>query len=109
MQSPASTRSSLPMTLPAALYHNTQLGAHLAVGLLILLCIPDCEAPRPPLNSDQALYHAEALNIAGGNGPTYPTGEPITHRSPLYATMLAGVFEAAGTSLDNAYALPRLT
>jgi 4-amino-4-deoxy-L-arabinose transferase-like glycosyltransferase len=97
------------MALPSALYRNRTLGAVLAVGLLLILCIPAFEAPRPPINSDQSLYLAEALNIAEGNGPTYPTGEPITHRSPLYATMLAGVFEAAGTSLDNAYALPRLT
>jgi len=97
------------MALPSALYQNRTLGAALAIGLLLILCIPAFEAPRPPVNSDQSLYLAEALNIAEGNGPTYPTGEPITHRSPLYPAMLAGVFKAAGTSLDNAYVMPRLT
>ena len=109
MQSPTSTRSALPVALPSVLYQNRTLGAALAIGLLLILCIPAFEAARPPVNSDQSLYLAEALNIAEGNGPTYPTGEPITHRSPLYPAMLAGVFKAGGTSLDNAYALPRLT
>jgi 4-amino-4-deoxy-L-arabinose transferase-like glycosyltransferase len=85
------------------------LATALAIGLLLILCIPVFEASRPPINSDQSLYLAESLNIAEGNGPTYPTGEPITHRSPLYPAMLAGVFKLTGTSLDNAYVLPRLT
>jgi 4-amino-4-deoxy-L-arabinose transferase-like glycosyltransferase len=83
--------------------------AVLVTGLLLLLCVPVFEADRPPVNSDQSLYLAEALNIAEGKGITYPTGEPVTHRAPLYPAMLAGIFKASGTSLDSAYVLPRVT
>ena len=74
MQSPTSTRSSLPVALPSVVYQNRTLGVALAIGLLLILCIPAFEAGRPPVNSDQSLYLAEALSIAEGNGPTYPTG-----------------------------------
>src|SRR3990170_3328992 len=109
MQLPASTRILTSVPLTAVLAHNRILAVALTITLLLVLCIPAFEASRPPVNSDQSLYLAEALNIAEGKGPTYPTGEPVTHRSPLYPAMLAGVFTAAGNSLDTAYVLPRLT
>jgi 4-amino-4-deoxy-L-arabinose transferase-like glycosyltransferase len=78
------------------------------VAFLLLLCLPVITAHRSPLNSDQSLYIAEALNIANGEGLTYPTGEPITHRAPLYPAMLAGAFKLEGTSLEAAHLVPRL-
>ena len=80
----------------------------LTVGLLLFLCLPALQAGRSPLTSDESLYVAEALNIASGKGLTYPTGEPIVHRAPLYPAMLAATFKAAGASLEAAYWLPRL-
>jgi 4-amino-4-deoxy-L-arabinose transferase-like glycosyltransferase len=80
-----------------------------AVILLVLLCLPVFTARRSPLNSDQSLYLAEALNIAEGKGATYPTGEPVTHRAPLYPALLAGAFKLQGVSLDSAYLVPRLS
>ena len=79
------------------------------VVLLVILCLPVFAANRSPLNSDQSLYLAEALNIADGDGLTYPTGKPITHRAPLYPALLAGAFKLEGTTLDAAYVVPRLS
>jgi len=79
------------------------------VVLLVILCLPVFAANRSPLNSDQSLYLAEALNIADGEGLTYPTGKPITHRAPLYPALLAGAFKLDGATLDAAYVVPRLS
>jgi 4-amino-4-deoxy-L-arabinose transferase-like glycosyltransferase len=76
--------------------------------LLLLLCLPVFSAGPSPVNSDQSLYLAEAVNIADGKGFTYPTGEPVVHRAPLYPAFLAGAFAATGPSLDSAYLVPRL-
>ena len=76
--------------------------------LLLALCLPVFAAERSPLNSDQSLYLAEAVNISSGRGLTYPTGEPIVHRAPLYPALIAGVFKIDGTSLDGAYLIPHL-
>ncbi len=72
------------------------------VAILLLLSLPVFTTGRSPLNSDQSLYLAEALNISDGH-LTYPTGEPIVHRSPLYPAFIAGVFQFSGVSLDSAY------
>ncbi|HEU0072468.1 MAG TPA: glycosyltransferase family 39 protein [Dehalococcoidia bacterium] len=77
--------------------------------LLTVLCLPVFTAERSPLNSDQSLYLAEALNIADGNGLTYSTGEPIVHRAPFYPALLAGAFKVQGVSLEAAYLVPRLS
>jgi 4-amino-4-deoxy-L-arabinose transferase-like glycosyltransferase len=97
--------------LPGALdWPITRSLPMLAAGLLLLvLCVPVFSAERSPINSDQSLYLAEALNIAEGKGATYPTGQPITHRAPLYPALLAGVFRIEGVSLDAAYLVPRLS
>jgi 4-amino-4-deoxy-L-arabinose transferase-like glycosyltransferase len=73
-----------------------------------MLCLPVFTAQRSPINSDQSLYLAEALNIADGKGLTYPNGEPVTHRPPLYPALLAGALRLEGGSLDAAYLVPRL-
>jgi 4-amino-4-deoxy-L-arabinose transferase-like glycosyltransferase len=72
------------------------------IAILLLLSIPLFTSERSPLNSDQSLYLAEALNISDGH-VTYPTGDPIVHRAPLYPAFIAGVFHLTGTSLDSAY------
>ena len=70
--------------------------------------LPVFRAGPAPLTSDESLYTTEALNIATGKGLTYPTGEPIVHRAPLYPAFLALVFKVDGVSLENAYLVTRL-
>lgn len=72
------------------------------VGLLLPLLLAGPSA----LTSDESLYLAEAYNIAEGHGFTYPSGEPITHRAPLYPLLLAPAVKVAGS--DGAYVVAKL-
>jgi len=60
------------------------------------------------LTSDESLYLAEGFNIAQGQGITYPSGEPVNHRPPLYPALLAGSLKALDGSLENAYWVPKV-
>jgi 4-amino-4-deoxy-L-arabinose transferase-like glycosyltransferase len=79
-----------------------------AIVMLCVLaaCIPVLASRPAKMTSDESLYEAEAFNIAHGKGFTYPSGEPITHRAPLYPLILAPAVKAAGT--DGAYAVTRV-
>jgi 4-amino-4-deoxy-L-arabinose transferase-like glycosyltransferase len=57
------------------------------------------------LTSDESLYLAQAFNIASGEGFTYPSGEPITHRAPLFSAVLAPFVAIGGA--DAAYVVTR--
>jgi 4-amino-4-deoxy-L-arabinose transferase-like glycosyltransferase len=61
----------------------------LALAAVLLLAAPLLLARPANLTSDESLYLAEAYNIAHGKGLTYPSGEPITHRAPLFPLVLA--------------------
>ncbi len=60
------------------------------------------------LTSDESLYLAEGFNIAQGQGITYPTGEPVNHRPPLYPALLAASLKASDGSLGSAYWVPKV-
>jgi 4-amino-4-deoxy-L-arabinose transferase-like glycosyltransferase len=57
------------------------------------------------LTSDESLYLAEAHSIVRGEGLVYPSGEPITHRAPLYPLTLAYALAIGGD--DAPYALAK--
>jgi 4-amino-4-deoxy-L-arabinose transferase-like glycosyltransferase len=79
-----------------------------AIILIVTLTLPAFFAGPARLTSDESLYSAEALNIAAGKGLTYPSGEPIVHRAPLYPAMLAVERLLLGPEIENLYWLPRL-
>src|SRR3990172_9085365 len=79
----------------------------LGVALMVASILPAFLAAPSRLTSDESLYSAEALNIATGKGLTYTTGDPITHRPPLYPALLALEFKLGGVSLESASWLPR--
>lgn len=81
------------------------LGVALAA-VILALCLPLFLAEPANLTSDESLYQAEAWNIAHGKGLTYPSGEPITHRAPLFPLILSPVVKATGP--DGAYALTKV-
>lgn len=70
--------------------------AILAAALLLAFARP------APLTSDESLYLSEAFNIAQGKGLTYPSGDPIVHRPPLFPALLAAAVKVGG-SWDAAY------
>ncbi len=78
----------------------------LAVTLVATLFLPIAVARRANLTSDESLYLAEAHAIAGGRGLVYPSGEPITHRAPLYPALLAPSIELA--RVEGPYAVSKL-
>jgi 4-amino-4-deoxy-L-arabinose transferase-like glycosyltransferase len=77
----------------------------LAMAALGALFVPLLISSPAHLTSDESLYLAEAYSIAHGEGFTYPSGEPITHRAPLYPLALAGPIRAFGP--DAAYAVSK--
>ena len=83
--------------VPVAVY---AIGAAIAFVALIL---PLLFAHPANLTSDESLYLAEAHALAHGHGLTYPSGEPVTHRAPLYPLVLAPAVAIAGD--DGAYAV----
>lgn len=76
-----------------------------AVVLVVALALPLLFASPANLTSDESLYYAEAYNIAHGEGLTYPSGEAITHRAPLYPLLMAPALRLAGS--DGAYAVAK--
>jgi hypothetical protein len=78
----------------------------LALGVFLLLWLPMLVAGPEPLTSDESLYLAEAHSIAWGEGFSYPSGEPITHRAPLYPLALAYAVVLAGD--DGAYVVAKV-
>jgi len=77
----------------------------LALIAAAVLWLPMLVAGPSHLTSDESLYLAESHNIARGQGFTYPSGEPITHRAPLYPLALAPAVARGGD--DAAYALAK--
>lgn len=92
--SPSTGIAARPLVLP------------LALGVIIVLLLPLFFARPAHLTSDESLYLAEAYNIAHGDGLTYPSGDPITHRAPLQPLLLAPAVALAGT--DAAYDISKL-
>lgn len=87
------------LILPAALLL-------MAVLLMAVLLMPLAFAGPARLTSDESLYLAEAYNIADGRGFTYPSGEAIVHRAPLYPAMLAPAVAVGGA--ESAYVVTKL-
>lgn len=83
-----------------------RISAPLAVAIVLGLLIPLFMASPANLTSDESLYLAEAYNIAHGDGATYPSGEPVTHRAPLFPLVLAPAVRLAGP--DAAYTVAKL-
>ncbi|MEX2245469.1 MAG: glycosyltransferase family 39 protein [Dehalococcoidia bacterium] len=81
------------------------LAAVAAVVAVLAVSLPLFLASPAHLTSDESLYVAEAYGIAQGKGLTYPSGEAITHRAPLYPLILAPAVRLAGP--DAAYTLTR--
>jgi 4-amino-4-deoxy-L-arabinose transferase-like glycosyltransferase len=76
---------------------------------IFALAIPLLFLSQPShLTSDESLYLAEGFNIAQGKGITYPSGEPVNHRPPLYPALLAGSLKASDGSLESAYWVPKV-
>ena len=78
----------------------------LALVAMAALFLPLMIAAPSHLSSDESLYVAEAYNISQGKGLTYPSGDAITHRAPLYPLLLAPALRTAGT--DGAYTIAKL-
>jgi 4-amino-4-deoxy-L-arabinose transferase-like glycosyltransferase len=81
------------------------LALPLAIVVVLLLMLPMVLASPSHLTSDESLYQAEAYNIAEGRGFTYPSGDAITHRAPLYPLILAPAIKFGG--LSAAYAVSK--
>ena len=77
----------------------------IAIALIAALSLPMFLASPAPLSSDESLYLAEAHAIAWGEGFAYPSGEPVTHRAPLYPLVLAYGIALGGE--DGAYAVSK--
>ncbi|MEX2225016.1 MAG: hypothetical protein WEB52_01050 [Dehalococcoidia bacterium] len=73
--------------------------------VVLLLTVPLFAAAPANLTSDESLYLAEAYNIAHGEGVTYPSGDAVVHRAPLFPAVLAPFVRMAGA--DGAYAVAR--
>jgi hypothetical protein len=71
----------------------------------VALMLPMFVLAPAHLTSDESLYLAEAYNIAHGKAFTYPSGEPITHRAPLFPAMIAPAVRLGGS--DAAYAVTK--
>jgi 4-amino-4-deoxy-L-arabinose transferase-like glycosyltransferase len=83
------------------------LPAFAVILAVAVLMVPVFQSGPAPLTSDESLYLAEGYNIAGGNGPTYTTGEPVNHRAPLFPALLSLPIRASGDS-QSAYWVPKL-
>lgn len=100
---------NLERTAAAAPHRAATLRVHWLVpvfAVMALLAIPLLAASPANLTSDESLYLAEAQNIVDGKGFTYPSGEPITHRAPIFPMALAYAIALGGD--DAAYAIPKL-
>ncbi len=110
------TTSGAAMTTSATYRQQTATEARLhpgilvvlGLGLLVVLSLPLLLAQPGPLTSDESLYVSEGMNLALGKGFTYTTGEPVSHRGPLFPALLAADFSIAGSSLDHARWVPQL-
>ncbi len=77
-------------TLPAAERSALRVPAvPIALVVIAALWLPMLFASPASLTSDESLYLAEAHSIAWGEGFSYPSGEPVSHRAPLYPLVLA--------------------
>jgi 4-amino-4-deoxy-L-arabinose transferase-like glycosyltransferase len=101
---PTAPRANLPDTWP--LFRHT--GWVLGLAILVVLVLPALTADRSPLTSDESLYLAEGLNLTTGKGFTYPSGDTVVHRAPLYPLALAAALKLGGPDLDSAYYVSRL-
>jgi 4-amino-4-deoxy-L-arabinose transferase-like glycosyltransferase len=77
----------------------------LALAIIAALWLPMLVASPSPMTSDESLYMAEAHAIAWGEGFSYPSGEPVIHRAPLYPLTLAYAVALGGD--DAAYAVSK--
>lgn len=99
----AATSAALTFRRP---WRIAALSLPAAVVVSALLLLPMFRAGPSHLTSDESLYLAEAYNIAAGKGFTYPSGETITHRAPLFPLLVAPAIKAGGT--DAAYEASKL-
>ncbi|MBI5288950.1 MAG: glycosyltransferase family 39 protein [Chloroflexi bacterium] len=90
----------------ASRIHARAVSLPLALAAMAALLIPLVIASPSHLSSDESLYVAEAFNISHGKGLTYPSGDTITHRAPLYPLLLAPAVRLAGS--DGAYGIAKL-
>jgi len=79
------------------------LGLIATIAIVLLVSLPMFVARPANLSSDESLYLGEAYAIAHGHGLTYPSGDVVTHRAPLYPLVLAPAVWAGGP--DAAYAV----
>src|SRR5262245_4334146 len=75
------------------------------VAVCVLLARAVWGVSGDPVTSDESLYLSEAVSIADGR-LEYASGDPITHRPPLYPAMLAPVMAVSGNSVDATRAVP---
>lgn len=73
--------------------------------VVLLVSVPLLAADPSNLTSDESLYLAEAYNIAQGDGVTYPSGDAVVHRAPLFPAAVAPFVRVAGP--DAAYAVAK--
>lgn len=74
------------------------LALPMALLVVIALAVPMMRASHANLTSDESLYLAEAYSLAHGHGLTYPSGDAVTHRPPLYPLLLAPVVRLGGAA-----------
>jgi 4-amino-4-deoxy-L-arabinose transferase-like glycosyltransferase len=73
--------------------------------VVVVLSLPLLAAQPANLTSDESLYLAEAYNIAHGDGATYPSGDAVVHRAPLFPALLAPAVKIGGP--DAAYTVTK--
>ncbi len=98
----------LTATLPARSARRVPVIASVAIAcaIVVALTLPLALARPANLTSDESLYLAEAYSVAHGDGLTYPSGEPVAHRAPLFPLTLAPAVAAAGP--DAAYTVAKM-
>jgi 4-amino-4-deoxy-L-arabinose transferase-like glycosyltransferase len=83
------------------------LPALVVVLAVLVLAVPMLQSGPAPLTSDESLYLAEGYSIAAGKGATYPSGEMVNHRAPLFPALLSMPIRITG-DIDSAYWVPKL-
>lgn len=100
----AMTLATHTRTLPAI--SSSRLAVVLSLAAILALMLPMFAASPAQLTSDESLYLAEAYNIAHGDGATYPSGDAVTHRAPLFPALLAPAVRISGP--DGAYLVAKV-
>jgi 4-amino-4-deoxy-L-arabinose transferase-like glycosyltransferase len=77
----------------------------LVAATLALVANAWSQARGAAITSDESLYLSEAVSIADGR-LEYASGDPITHRPPLFAATLAPIMAASDNSIAVARVVP---